>query len=418
VSDGASPAPGASAAPAASPTSSFRAEVRDWLRAHVPAEPLPSVDTAAGFARHRDWERELAEATLSVVSWPAAYGGRDASIADWLVFEEEYHAAGAPVRVGQNGLFLLAPTLLGHGTPEQRSRLLPPMARADEVWAQAWSEPDAGSDLAAIRSRAVRADGGWLLSGTKTWSSRAAFADKAFGLFRSDPGAERHRGLTYLLFSLHAEGVTVRPIRQLGGETGFAEIFLDEVFVPDTDVVGAPGDGWRIAMSTAGHERGMSLRSPGRFTAAAARLVDLWRRTAAPADTTPASTDPASTDPASTVSAGIALADTALADRVTDAWIAARAYRLHTAGTAARLAAGGTLGAESSLGKVFWSELDVALHETALDLLGPQAELADLPGPEGRWLDGYLFSLAGPIYAGTNEIQRTVIAERLLGLPR
>lgn len=374
-------------------TASFRAEVRDWLRAHLPAEPLPSVDTAEGFARHREWEGELAAARLSVVSWPAEYGGRDASLLDWLVFEEEYHAAGAPVRVGQNGLFLLAPTLLRHGTPQQRRRLLPPMARADEVWAQAWSEPDAGSDLAAIRSRAVRTDGGWLLSGAKTWSSRAAFADKAFGLFRSDPATERHRGLTYLMFSLRADGVTVRPIRQLGGETGFAEIFLDDVFVPDADVLGAPGDGWRIAMSTAGHERGMSLRSPGRFTAAAARLVELWQRAADPADT-------------------------AMAGRVADAWIAARAYRLHTASTAARLAAGGTLGAESSLGKVFWSELDVALHETALDLLGPQAELAGLPGPDGRWLGGYLFSLSGPIYAGTNEIQRTVIAERLLGLPR
>ena len=371
----------------------FRAEVRDWLRAHVPTEPLPSVDTAAGFAAHREWERELAAARLSVVSWPAQYGGRGASLLDWLVFEEEYYAAAAPVRVGQNGLFLLAPTLFAHGTAEQRNRVLPPMARADEVWAQAWSEPDAGSDLAAIRSRSVRADGGWLLSGTKTWSTRAAFADRAFGLFRSEPGAERHRGLTYLMFDLRADGVTVRPIRQLGGGTGFAEIFLDQVFVPDADVIGAPGEGWRVAMSTASHERGLSLRSPGRFTAAAARLVELWRR------------------------AGDA-ADTALRDRVADAWIGARAYRLHTGATADRLAAGGTLGAESSLGKVFWSELDVALHETALDLLGAVAEVDDLPGPDGRWLDGYLFALAGPIYAGTNEIQRTVIAERLLGLPR
>jgi len=371
----------------------FRAEVRDWLRAHVPAEPLPSVDTAAGFAAHRAWERELAEARLSVVTWPPAYGGRGASLLDWLVFEEEYYAAAAPVRVGQNGLFLLAPTLFAHGTAEQRDRVLPPMARADEVWAQAWSEPDAGSDLAAIRANAVRADGGWLLSGTKTWSTRAAFADHAFGLFRSQPGAERHRGLTYLMFNLRAEGVTVRPIRQLGGETGFAEIFLDQVFVPDADVIGVPGEGWPIAMSTASHERGLSLRSPGRFSAAAARLVDLWRRAGDPADT-------------------------ALRDRVADAWIAAQAYRLHTFATAARLAAGGSLGAESSLGKVFWSELDVALHETALDLLGPQAEVDGLPGPDGRWLDGYLFALAGRIYAGTNEIQRTVIAERLLGLPR
>ena len=391
---------------AAGEAGEFRAEVRDWLRAHVPAQPLPSVDTAAGFAAHREWERELAAARLSVVSWPAEYGGRGASVLDWLIFEEEYYAAAAPVRVGQNGLFLLAPTLFAHGTAEQRDHVLPPMARADEVWAQAWSEPDAGSDLAAIRSSAVRVTGdseggkgrragggGWLLSGTKTWSTRAAFADRAFGLFRSQPGTERHRGLTYLMFDLRAEGVTVRPIRQLGGGTGFAEIFLDQVFVPDADVIGAPGEGWRIAMSTASHERGLSLRSSGRFTAAAARLVDLWRRAGDPADT-------------------------ALRDRVADAWIGAQAYRLHTHRTAARLAAGGSLGAESSLGKVFWSELDVALHETALDLLGPRAELDGQPGPDGRWLDGYLFALAGPIYAGTNEIQRTVIAERLLGLPR
>ena len=370
-------------------TGGFRAEVRDWLRAHVPAGPLPSVGTAAGFARHREWERELAAARLSVVSWPPRYGGRGASLLEWLVFEEEYYAAAAPARVGQNGLFLLAPTLMRHGTAEQCDRLLPPMARADEIWAQAWSEPEAGSDLAAVRARATRTEGGWRLSGTKTWSSRAAFADKAFGLFRT--GQDKHRGLTYLLFGLRGDGVTVRPIRQLGGETGFAEIFLDGAFVPDADVVGAPGDGWRIAMSTAGDERGLSLRSPGRFSAAAARLVELWRRAGGPdADS--------------------------LRDRVADAWIGAQAYRLHTLGTAARLAAGGTLGAEASLGKVFWSELDVALHETALDLLGPRAELRE--GEEGCWLDGYLFSLAGPIYAGTNEIQRTVIAERLLGLPR
>ena len=386
----------------------FRTEVRDWLAAHVPAVPLPSVDTAEGFERHREWERQLAAARLSVVSWPAQYGGRDASLLEWLAFEEEYHAAGAPVRVGQNGLFLLAPTLFAHGTREQRDRLLPPMARADEIWAQAWSEPEAGSDLAAIRARAVATDGGWLLSGTKTWSSRAAFADRAFGLFRVDPAAERHcdikhgdtkhgdskrgagkhAGLTYLLFGLRDPGVTVRPIRQLGGQTGFAEIFLDDVFVPDANVVGAPGEGWRIAMSTASHERGLSLRSPGRFLAAAARLVELWRQTGDPADN-------------------------AMVHRVADAWIGARAYQLHTQATAGRLDNGGTLGAEASMGKVFWSELDIALHETALDLLGPRAEIRG-----DRWLDGYLFALAGPIYAGTNEIQRTVIAERLLGLPR
>jgi alkylation response protein AidB-like acyl-CoA dehydrogenase len=363
-------------------TLAFRDEIRDWLAAHV--RRLPSVDTAEGFEAHRAWERELADARLSVVSWPQRYGGRDLSLVDWLVFEEEYHAAGAPVRVGQNGLFLLAPTLFAHGTDEQRDRLLPRMARADDVWAQAWSEPEAGSDLAAIRATATRTGGGWLLSGQKTWSSRAAFADRAFGLFRSDPAAVRHRGLTYLMLDLRADGVTVRPIRQLGGGTGFAEIFLDEVFVPDTDVIGTAGDGWRVAMSTASHERGLSLRSPGRFLATARRLVDLWRESG----------------------------DPALRDRVVDAWIGAQAYRLHTFGTATRLAGGGAIGPEASLGKVYWSELDLAMHETALDLLGASAEAA------GDWLDGYLFALAGPIYAGANEIQRTVIAERVLGLPR
>jgi len=381
----------------------FRAEVAGWLAEHVPASPLPSVDTADGFALHREWEARLADARLAAVSWPAEYGGRGAPLLAWLIFEEEYYAAGGPVRVGQNGLFVLAPTLFAYGTAEQRARILPKMARAEEVWAQAWSEPEAGSDLAAIRSRAARTEGGWLLSGQKTWSSRAVFADRAFGLFRSDPRAERHRGLTYLMFDLRASGVTVRPIPQLDGEAGFAEIFLDDVFVPDADVIGEPGDGWRAAMSSAGHERGLSLRSPGRFTAAAARLIDLWLQQGDPADT-------------------------ALAGRVADAWIGARAYQLAGyriasqsggAGPAgAGLAGAGLAGAQSSLGKVYWSELDLALHETALAILGPLAEVRDPNAPAGRWLDAYLFALAGPIYAGTNEIQRTVIAERGLGLPR
>ncbi|HLV71706.1 MAG TPA: acyl-CoA dehydrogenase family protein [Vulgatibacteraceae bacterium] len=362
----------------------FRAEVRAWLRAHVPAEPLPSLETEEGFAAHREWERTLGEARLGVVSWPEEYGGRGVSVLQWLIFEEEYYAAGAPGRVSQNGINLLAPTLMKHGTPEQLARILPPMAAGEVIWAQAWSEPGAGSDLAALRSTATRTDGGWLLNGQKTWSSRAAFADKGFGLFRSDPESSRHRGLTYLMFPLDAEGVTIRPIGRLDGKPAFAELFLDQVFVPDEDVIGAPGDGWRVAMATAGNERGLTLRSPGRFTAAAARLVELWRERADPSDT-------------------------ALRDRVADIWIRSRAYRLKGFETISRSE---DVGAESSLNKIYWSELDVALHETALDLLGPDGELWS------EWLENYVFSLAGPIYAGTNEIQRNVIAERLLGLPR
>lgn len=367
-------------------TREFQREVREFLADRVPAEPLPSMDTAAGFEAHRAWERTLADARLSVVSWPEEYGGRDASLLEWVLFEQEYYAAGAPGRVSQNGIFLLAPTLFEHGTPEQLERIMPRMARGDDIWAQAWSEPEAGSDLAGIRSTARRTEGGWLLSGQKTWSSRAAFADWAFGLFRSDPEAERHRGLTYLMFPLTAEGVTVRPIPQLDGEPGFAEIFLDDVFVPDSDVIGAPNEGWRVAMSTSSNERGLSLRSPGRFSATAQRLIELWTESG---DT-----------------------GTAARDAVVDAWIGSEAYRLHTFGTVTRLNEGGKLGAESSITKVFWSELDIAMHETALELLGSRAEQAS------RWTDGYLFSLSGPIYAGTNEIQRNIIAERLLGLPR
>ncbi|MFE1349467.1 acyl-CoA dehydrogenase family protein, partial [Streptomyces sp. NPDC058757] len=242
----------------------FRAEARAWLADRVPPAPLPSLETAEGFAAHRAWEAELAADRWSVVSWPEEYGGRGSSVLRWLVFEEEYYAAGAPGRVSQNGINLLAPTLFEHGTDEQRARILPPMASGEVIWAQAWSEPESGSDLASLRSTAVRTDGGWLLRGQKTWSSRAAFADRAFGLFRSDPGADRpHRGLTYLMFPLDAAGVTVRPVGRLDGKPAFAELFLDDVFVPDEDVIGAPGDGWRVAMSTAGNERGLTLRSPG-----------------------------------------------------------------------------------------------------------------------------------------------------------
>ncbi|WP_328298105.1 acyl-CoA dehydrogenase family protein [Streptomyces sp. NBC_00435] len=367
----------------------FRAEARDWLAAHVPATPLPSLETREGFAAHREWEALLHSARWSVVSWPQEYGGRGVDIEHWLVFEEEYWAAGAPGRVSQNGINLLAPTLLDHATDEQRARVLPSMASGEVIWAQAWSEPESGSDLASLKSRAVRTEGGWLLSGQKTWSSRAAFADRAFGIFRTDPDAPKpHQGLTYLMFDLRAPGVTVRPIGRLDGKPAFAELFLDEVFVPDADVIGEPGQGWRIAMSTTGNERGLTLRAPGRFLAAADRLVDLWR---------------ASGDPA----------DTALRDRVADAVVGARAYQLFTWANASRFAAGETIGAESSLNKVFWSQYDIALHESALDLLGPDAELAD-----GEWAEPWIFSLAGPIYAGTNEIQRDIIAERLLGLPK
>jgi alkylation response protein AidB-like acyl-CoA dehydrogenase len=362
----------------------FRSEVRTFLADHKADFPTESYDRAEGFEQHRRWDRILFDAGLSVITWPQRYGGRDATLLQWVVYEEEYFRAGAPGRASANGTSMLAPTLFAHGTEEQLDRVLPKMASGEEIWAQAWSEPESGSDLASLRSTAARTDGGWKLNGQKIWSSRAPFGDRAFGLFRSDPEAGRHRGLTYFMFDLSAPGITVRPIAQLGGDTGFGEIFLDDVFVPDEDVIGAPNEGWKAAMSTSSNERGMSLRSPARFLAPAERLVRAWK----------ANPDPSFTD------------------RVADAWIKAQAYRLHTFGTVTRVTGGGELGAESSVTKVFWSELDVDIHQTALDLQAAGGELAD------SWTEGYLFALGGPIYAGTNEIQRNIIAERLLGLPR
>jgi hypothetical protein len=370
----------------------FRAEARAWLAANRPALPMPSGDTAEGFSVNRDWERRLFDGGWAVVSWPEEYGGRGASLWEWLIFEEEYYAAGLPQRVAQNGIFLLAPTIFEFGTDDQRQRVLRRMAAVEDMWCQGWSEPDAGSDLAGIKSRAARDEdaGGWRLTGQKTWTTRGAFCSHLFGLFRTDPAAERHRGMTYFLVDLAARGVTVRPVDKLDGDAGFAEVFFEDALVPDRDVLGGVNQGWNVAMATTGSERGLSLRSPGRFKAVVDRLVDLYRRQD---------------------SAGL-IADPSLRGEVADCWMEAEAYRLATDMTVTGLAAGAPMGAESSLNKVWWSEMDIHLHDTALRLLGPDADL------EGAWMKGYQFALAGPIYAGTNEIQRNVVAERLLGLPR
>ena len=375
----------------------FRAEARAWLEANVPRPALPSGDTRDGFAAHLDWERALFEARWSVVSWPERYGGRDASLWEWLIFEEEYYRAGAPQRVTQNGIFLLAPSLFEFGTPEQRDRILPRMAAGQELWAQGWSEPAAGSDLAGITSRAERdeAAGGWRLYGQKTWTTRGAFCTHLFGLFRTDPAAERHRGLTYFLADLRSPGVEVRGFERLDGDEGFADVFFDGAFVPERDVLGEVNRGWSVAMATTGSERGLTLRSPSRFVTAANRLVELARS--------------GSLDSAGLDSAGL---DSGLRDRVVQSWIEARAYHLFTLEQVTGIVAGDSPGARSSLNKLYWSELDVRLHETAMELLGADAEA------DGPWSRGFEFSLAGPIYAGTNEIQRNIVAERLLGLPR
>ena len=371
-----------------------RLELRRWLdhnlaawRAEIGTER--SGDTREGFEQQLLWEQRLYEAGWSAVSWPKAYGGRDGTLWDWLIFEEEYWRAGAPQRVTQNGVQILAPSIFEHGTQAQKDLLLPRIASAEDLWCQGWSEPNAGSDLAGVSSRARRVDGGWVLDGQKTWTTRGAFCTHLFGLFRSDPHSERHRGLTYLLVPLDLDGVTVRGFGRLDGDEGFAEVFFDGVFLPDDAVgggavLGGVGEGWRVAVSAASTERGL-LRSPGRYQATAASLLELCSEHAA---------------------------DTTMRRRIAAAWMRVDAYRLQTLQTVTALLDGRDIGSDASLAKIWWSELDIELHEIALDLLGPDAEL------EGPWSKGHQFSLAGPIYAGTNEVQRNIVAERVLGLPR
>jgi alkylation response protein AidB-like acyl-CoA dehydrogenase len=374
----------------------FRAEVRAWMEANVPAGPLPSFDlTREGFEAHRDWERTLSDGRWGMVTWPEELGGRGLDLIRWLIFEEEYYRANAPVRVNQNGIFLLGPTMMEFGTDEQKARFLPRMAAGDDIWAQAWSEPGAGSDLAGVRSTATRDGDHYLLNGQKIWSTRAVFADWAFGLFR-EPGSERHKGMSLVLFRLDAPGVSVRPIERMDGEKVFAEIFLDNVRVPVADRLGEEGQGWHVCMATAGFERGLLLRSPARYQEAVRKLIALYETHK---DALPA----------------------AFADRVAQSWMDAEAYALTIYAMASRLATGGKIGPEASTNKIFWSELDINLAQTAMDILGERAEL--MPGAThasdiGEWLQYYIFALAGPIYAGSNEIQRNIIAERMLGLPR
>ena len=377
----------------------FRDEIKTWLSENKPSEQWLPMDTETGFEQHRAWELELFNARWSVPNWPEEYGGRECSLIEWLLFEEEYYLSGAPGRVNTNGITLLGPTLFEWGTKEQKDRFLLPMAQGKEIWAQGWSEPNTGSDLASLTTMAFKDGENYVLNGQKTWCSRGAWADWIFCIVRTDPASQRHSGLSYLLVPSDAPGVTRRPVSRLDGEPAFAEIFFDDCLVSAKNLLGKEGEGWKVAMATASSERGLNLRAPGRFLAAADRLVNLYKSLLSNSETIPSE----------------------LMDKVVDGYTAAQAYRWQVFAKASALMHGGTIGAEASYMKIFWSELDVDLHSTALELLGERGELLGSASDADQsydWMSGYLFSLSGPIYAGTNEIQRNIVAERVLGLPR
>jgi alkylation response protein AidB-like acyl-CoA dehydrogenase len=379
----------------------FRAECRAWLAANPPwgdgADGPPRFAALAEeVAFLRGWQRRLADAGWLGVTCPVEHGGRGAGPLHHYIVQEELARARSPELVGRIGINLVGPTLLAHGTPEQQARWLRPILRADELWCQLFSEPDAGSDLASLTTRAERTAGGWRVTGQKVWTSYAQFADWGLLLARTDPAAPKHRGISAFAIAMDQPGVEVRPLRQITDEADFNEVFFDGAFVPDDQLIGAEHDGWRVSSSTLTHERGTNPRQLVIHT----QLLDDLLRLAARRD---------------------AYDDPRLQQRLAQAYVEVRIFQLHNQRSLSRLAHGRPLGPEGSALKLYWSEMSQRLHDTALAVLGDDAPLWD--GAEGnpgggRWQRSWLYYQAASVFAGTNEIQRTIIGERVLGLPR
>ncbi len=374
----------------------FRAEVRAWLRANVPKERLPTVGTREGFDAHRAWERELGRAGYGALHWPVEYGGRGADVVMTAIFEEEYALVEGPPRITVLGRNLMGPTLMVHGTPEQKDRWLSRILSADDIWSQGFSEPDAGSDLAGLKTRAVRDGDEFVVNGQKIWTSYGTFSDWIFALVRTDPEAPRHAGITFLAIDMHSPGVEARPLVQVDGRAGFAEVFFTDVRVPVSHVIGDLNRGWDVAMTTLGFERDAPSAPAGRFERDVAELASIAR--ALGRDT-----------------------DAGVRDTIGSLYAQALAYRHHSRRTLTRLARGESIGPEGSVTKVLWSELERETFAKGRELLGPYGEVVSGESPLAdpvRWHSKYWFSRAATIYAGTSEIQRNIIAERVLGLPR
>jgi alkylation response protein AidB-like acyl-CoA dehydrogenase len=379
----------------------FRAELRAWLAANVPPGQPEHASLADEVAWLRAWQRRLHEGRWVGIHWPRAYGGRGASVVENYIFQEEVAAARAPEIINRIGVNLVGPTLVAHGTEEQRRRFLPAIMPGDELWCQLFSEPGAGSDLTALRTRAERRGDGWVVNGQKVWTSYAQFARWGILLARTDPAAPKAKGIGYFICDMQAAGVTVRPLRQLTGSEEFNEVFLEDVFVPRAHLVGGETDGWKIANTTLAHERGTS---PRQLVIQRMLLNDLLRLAREGVG-----------------AAAPRAADAVVRQRIARHWIEVEITRLNNWRTLTRLRRSEPLGPESSFVKLFWSEMSQRMHDTLMDVLGP-AGLCWQPGPYavsgGRLARSYLYYRAASLFAGTSEIQRNILAERVLGLPR
>jgi alkylation response protein AidB-like acyl-CoA dehydrogenase len=378
----------------------FAAEADRWLADALAQSPVParfdSMDHEIEWGQA--WQARLAAHRWVGIAWPDAFGGRSATPVQVALFNMAYARAGAPQPVNRVGINLAGPTILAHGTDEQKARFLPSILDASEIWCQLFSEPDAGSDLASLTTKAVPVDDGWLLSGQKVWTSYAQYARWGICLARTDAEASKHRGISYLVVDMEADGIEIRPLRQITGESEFNEVFLDEVFVPSDHLIGGLHQGWAVANTTLAHERGTNFP----FKEQVVHEVYLDRLYGLARD-------------------GGGLDDVMVSDQLAQAFVELRILRLHNWRTLSRLGQGLEPGAESSWVKMAWTDMTQHLSDAALDVVGPAAPLwSDAQGnPEdGWWQRQWLWSKAASIAGGTSEVQRTIIGERLLGLPR
>jgi alkylation response protein AidB-like acyl-CoA dehydrogenase len=376
----------------------FRSEVRDWLAENLVGDFAalkglggPGRENEA-FDERRAWNQHLAQAGLTCLGWPVEHGGRGLSVAHRVAFYEEYAIANAPAKVNHFGEELLGPTLIAFGTPEQQQRFLPRIVDVTELWSQGYSEPGAGSDLANVSTTAVLDDDEWVINGQKVWTSLAHWAQWCFVVARSEKGSKRHAGLSYLLVPLDQPGVEVRPIVQLTGDSEFNEVFFDDARTDADLVVGQPGDGWRVAMGTLTFERGVStLGQQIVYARELSAVVELAKSTGA-AD------------------------DPLIRERLTRSWAGLRAMRSYALATM-DVEGGGRAAGKDNVSKLLWANWHRDLGEIAMDVQG-KAGLVLTGGDFDEWQRLYLFTRADTIYGGSNEIQRNIIAERVLGLPR
>jgi alkylation response protein AidB-like acyl-CoA dehydrogenase len=375
----------------------FALEAREWLHEHGEAPPpFESIDEEVAWGRR--WQTQLATDRWVGIDWPPEHGGRGATAVQVALFNLEYARSGAPQVVNRVGINLAGPTLLAHGTEDQRRRWLPPILTAAEIWCQLYSEPGAGSDLASLATRAEPVDGGWRVTGQKVWTSYAQFARWGLALARTDPHGPRQRGISCLVIDMEGPGVDIRPLVQITGDAEFNEVFLDRAFVPAERLVGVLDGGWAVAGTTLAHERGTNFPFKEQVLHEA-RLDALYRLAVANGT----------------------IDDPLVADGLTQAFVELRVLRLHNWRTLSRLERGEAPGPESSWVKLAWTAMTQHLSQLALDVVGDAAPLwgrADGNPADGAWQRQWLWSKAASIAGGTSEVQRTIIGERLLGLPR